>query len=81
MNSIKHEALNGVKWSSVSTMYVAFMKVLQVAILARYLEKEDFGLMGLAILVNTFCMIFVDMGLAAAAMHQTNLMKNKFSSC
>lgn len=80
MNSIKHEALNGVKWSSVSTMYVAFMKVLQVAILARYLEKEDFGLMGLAILVNTFCMIFVDMGLAAAAMHQTNLTKNKFSS-
>lgn len=80
MNSIKHEALNGIKWSSVSTVYVALMKVLQVAILARYLDKEDFGLMGLAVLVNTFCMIFVDMGLAAAAMHQTNLTKDKFSS-
>lgn len=80
MGSIKHEALNGVKWSSISTVYVALMRVLQVAILARYLEKEDFGLMGLAVLVNTFCMIFVDMGLAAAAMHQTNLTKDKFSS-
>lgn len=80
MGSIKYEALNGVKWSSVNTVYVALMKVLQVAILARYLNKEDFGLMGLAVLVNTFCMIFVDMGLAAAAMHQTNLTKKRFSS-
>lgn len=80
MGSIKHKALNGVKWSSVSTVYVALMKVLQVAILARYLDKADFGLMGLAVLVNTFCLIFVDMGLAAAAMHQTNLTKDKFSS-
>lgn len=80
MSSIKHEALNGVKWSSVSTVYVTLMKVLQMAILARYLEKEDFGLMGLAVLVNTFCMIFVDMGLAAAAMHQIYLTKDKFSS-
>lgn len=71
MGSIKHEALNGIKWSSVSTVYVALMKVLQVAILARYLDKEDFGLMGLAVLVNTFCIIFVDMGLAAAAIHGT----------
>ena len=80
MGSIKHEALSGIKWSSVSTVYVALMKVLQVAILARYLDKEDFGLMGLAVLVNTFCLIFVDMGLAAAAIHQSNLTSKKFSS-
>lgn len=80
MTSIKHEALNGIKWSSVSTVYVAVVKVLQVAILTRYIEKEDFGLMGLAVLVNTFCMIFVDMGLTAAAMHQSNLTSKKFSS-
>ena len=78
--SIRSQAISCVKWSAVSKIYMTLVSVSQVAILARYLEKEDFGLMGIAVLVNTFCGIFVDMGLSAAAMHEQDLSKHQFSS-
>lgn len=80
MADIKSQIFKGVKWSAICRFYTSFVSVLQVAILARLLSKEDFGLMGIAILVNSFCGIFVDMGLTAAAMHEPDLTKQKFSS-
>ena len=58
-DSIKSQAISGVKWSAVSKIYTSVVSVLQVAILTRFLDKEDFGLMGIAVLVNAFCSIFV----------------------
>lgn len=79
-NSIKSQAISGVKWSLISKVYSTIVSVLQVAILTRFLAKEDFGLMGIAVLVNSFCNIFMDMGLSAAVMHNQNLTKQQFSS-
>ena len=78
--SIKSQAISGVKWSAVSKIYMTVVAVLQIAILTRFLNKEDFGLMGIAILVNAFCTIFVDMGMSAAALHEKDLTKSQFSS-
>ncbi len=78
--SIKSQALNAVKWSALSKLYVSVVQLTQVAILTRFLAKEDFGLMGIAVLVNIFCGIFVDMGMSSAAMHQKGLTKQQFSS-
>lgn len=80
MEDLKSQIFTGVKWTALCRVYTSLISVLQVAILARILSKEDFGLMGIAVLVNSFCAIFVDMGLAAAAMHETDLTKEKFSS-
>ena len=78
--SIKSQAISGVKWSAVSKIYTTAVSVLQVAILTRFLDKEDFGLMGVAVLINAFCSIFVDMGMSAAALHEKELNKCQFSS-
>lgn len=80
MADLKTQAFGGIKWTAVSKVYTAVVKVLQLAILARFLTKEDFGLMGIAVLVNSFCLIFADMGMATAAMHETQLTREKFSS-
>lgn len=80
MGQLKQQALSGVKWQTTSTVYSSVVKILQVAVLARFLHKADFGLMGIAVLVNSFCSIYVDMGLSAAAMHKIDLTKREFSS-
>ena len=78
--SIKSQAISGVKWSAVSKFYTSGVSVVQIAVLTRFLAKDDFGLMGIAVLVNSFCAIFMDMGMSTAAMHEQNLSKNQFSS-
>lgn len=80
MGELKDHAISGVKWQTISTIYSTIVRVLQVAVLARFLDKSDFGLMGIAVLVNSFCSIYSDMGLSAAAMHKINLSKEEFSS-
>ena len=79
-DSIKKKAVSGVRWSATSKIVLSLVAVLQVAILTRFLEKEDFGLMGIAVLVNMFCTIFADMGMSVVAMHELNLSRERFSS-
>jgi len=80
MSELKSAAISGVKWNVLSRAYSVLVKILQVAFLTRFLAKEDFGLMGVAILVNSFCLVFTDMGLSAATMHQQDLSRQQFSS-
>ena len=80
MKTLKQEAYSGVKWNTVSGILVSIVKVLQVAILTRFLEKADFGLVGIAMLFNSFSQIFVLMGFSTVVMHEQDISKNRFSS-
>ena len=44
-------AINGVKWTSLSAVVNACAKLGQISILTRFLRKEDFGLIAIAVLV------------------------------
>lgn len=78
--TIKSQAISGLKWSAISKIITSLVSLIQVSVLARYLSKEDFGLIGIAILVNGFCGIFTDMGMATSTMYEENLTKQKLSS-
>lgn len=80
MSGLKTAAISGVKWNVISRSYSALAKVLQVAILARFISKEEFGLMGVALLVNSFCIVFANMGLSSAVLHMQDLTRKQFSS-
>ena len=80
MSELKSAAISGVKWNVISRAYSALAKMLQVAILTRFISKEEFGLMGVAILVNSFCTVFADMGLSSAVMHLQDMTRKQFSS-
>lgn len=80
MSTLKSAAISGIKWNVYSRAYSAMAKMLQVAILTRFISKEDFGLLGVAILVNSFCLVFADMGLSSAVMHLQDLTRKQFSS-
>ena len=80
MGQLKQQALSGVKWQTTSTVYSSVVKILQVAVLARLLHKADYGPMGIAELVNSFCSIYVDMCLSSSATPNIDLMKRELSS-
>lgn len=80
MAGLKKQVLSGVKWTSVERTYRALAQLLQVSILTRFLDKSDFGLIGIALLVNSFCSIYADFGLASVVMHKQDLDKKTFSS-
>ncbi len=78
--SIRDKAVNGVKWTTVSTVVIASTAILKISILARFLDKTDFGLMALVTFTMGFMQLFNDMGLSSAILHKQNISEKEYSS-
>lgn len=78
--SIKKKVILGLKWTSFSTLILALAAILKISILARFLEKSDFGLMALITFVLGFINLFSDMGLSTAILHKQKIKKKTYAS-
>ena len=78
--SLKQQALNGVKWTSVSSVIIAIIQVAQLSILARYLEASDFGLMAIVVMIVGFSTLFLDLGISASIIHRQDITHVQLSS-
>ncbi|WP_303925480.1 MOP flippase family protein [Draconibacterium sediminis] len=78
--SLRKKAVAGVKWTTIGTMGRAIFQLLQVSILTRFLPKEAFGLVAMALFIVQFSNIFIDMGMSSAILHRQNATKNEYSS-
>lgn len=78
--SIKKKAISGVKWTSASAVVASSLQLIQVAVLARFLDKDDFGLMALALFVIGISHIFIDMGISNALIHKQRVNKFQLST-
>lgn len=78
--NLKTQAVGGVKWTSVSAVVASSMQLIQVAVLTRFLDKEDFGLMAMALFVIGISRIFIDMGMSNALIHKQRINKYQLSS-
>lgn len=78
--SFKSSMVQGLKWSTLGTVGLAAFQLIQISILTRFLPKEAFGLIALAVLVVNFTNIFVEMGLTSAIFHKQDATKNQYSS-
>jgi O-antigen/teichoic acid export membrane protein len=78
--SLKQQSVSGVKWTTISTVFIAVSGVLRISILARFLEKTDFGLMALVVFVMGFMNLFMNMGLPTAILHRQNITDEEYSS-
>jgi PST family polysaccharide transporter/teichuronic acid exporter len=72
--------LNGVKWTSISTIGVALSSLIRISILTRFLNKEDFGLMAIVVFVLGVLNLFTDMGLTSAIFHKQNISRKEYAS-
>ena len=76
---IEHKTiLFGLGWSSLSTIINGLTQVLRLAILTRFLEKEDFGIVAILTFIVGVTLTFSDMGFAAAIMSQKDLKRQEF---
>lgn len=80
MDDLKGKAVNGAKWTTVSTIVTTVLQFSQLAILARLLTPEIFGLMAIVLLVNGFALAFADMGISNAIIHRQDITKSQLSS-
>ncbi len=73
-------AAKGMAWTTISTVIRSLVSILQVAILTRYLNKADFGVVAIATVFIGFSQIFLDMGISIGIMHKQDISKNQYSS-
>ncbi|WP_051285379.1 MOP flippase family protein [Aequorivita capsosiphonis] len=80
MDPIRGSVIKGVKWTTLGTMGVAICSLLRLSIMARFLDKTDFGLMALTLFILGIINLFMDMGLTSAIFHKQDISKNEYSS-
>lgn len=78
--SIRKQAISGVKWTTISTVTLTVINLLKISVLARFLDKTDFGLMALVTFVLGFMDLFMDMGLTSAILHKQKITKHEYAS-
>lgn len=74
------QAISGLKWASVEKFGRAGFQLLQISILTRFLPKEAFGLIAIALVVIGFSNIFADLGLASAILYKQDATQKEYSS-
>lgn len=78
--SLLRETAKGVAWTTAATIVRSVVSLLQVAILTRFLEKSDFGIVAIATLFLGFTQIFLDLGISAGIMHKQDTTPQQYSS-
>ena len=77
---LERKVFSGVRWTSLATIFTAAFQILQISILARFLEYSDFGLLAIVMLVIGFSQIFSDMGISSAIIHKQNVTQKQLST-
>ena len=77
---LKHQAVSGVKWNVVTTVYCTLLQILRLSVLTYLLEKSDFGLIAIAMMVISFTDIFSELGLTVAIIHKQDITEEQYSS-
>lgn len=80
MGSLKQQALSGIKWNSVAKITTDLLSVVQLMIVARYIDKADFGTMSIIHVVLGLTVMFRDLGMYAAIMHKQNITVDQYNS-
>lgn len=78
--NLKKTAFRGASWTLAGAVISAILFILRPAILTRFLEKEDFGLMAILLLVVGISHLFSDLGVSASLYSQQQISRREYSS-
>lgn len=79
-DNLKSKFIHGIKWTSLSSLFIASAQIIQLAFLSRFVSATDFGLIAISNVAVGFCYIIVDLGIGSAIIHSEGLNKKKLSS-
>lgn len=77
---IKSRAVNGVRWTVLTTVVTTVLQFVKLAVLGRLLEPAVFGLMALVYIVVGFAQLFSQMGLSEALIQRKKITHEQLSS-
>ncbi|QZT37214.1 MOP flippase family protein [Halosquirtibacter xylanolyticus] len=80
LNEGKSMLFGGLKWSSINKIMTSIFHLVQVAVLARFLDTDVFGSLAIAMVVVSFTHVFVEMGVTTALLHKQTISKVQYSS-
>lgn len=78
--SFDKKAISGVRWTSLSSIFVSVTQILQIIILSKLLDPKDFGLMAILVFLINFSQIFIDLGLSNAIIYKKEVSKLQMST-
>ena len=78
--TLRLKTFSAIRWTAAAALFKILIRILQVAVLARLLAKEDFGLMAMALVIIDFASIFSDFGLNSSFMHRRDVTEDERSS-
>jgi O-antigen/teichoic acid export membrane protein len=78
--SLRRRTFTAVRWTAAGTSFKAVLQVAQLAVLARLLAPEDYGLMAMVTVVLAFATIFSDFGVNSAFVQRRDVTQEQRSS-
>lgn len=73
-------AVKGAFWVTLSTAIRSVVTLLRIAILTRFITKEEFGIVAIASLFIDFSQIFLDLGVSSGILHKQDISSKEYSS-
>lgn len=80
MPSITKQIMSGAKWTSISTMCITIIQIVQFALLGNMMTLTEFGLVGMITTVTVFAQIVLDMGFGAALIQRDDATERQLST-
>ena len=78
--SLRTRTFTAVRWTAAGTSFKAVLQIVQLAVLARLLAPEDYGLMAMVTVVLTFATVFSDFGVNSAFVQRRDVTQEQRSS-
>jgi lipopolysaccharide exporter len=79
-STLTGQAASGVLWNGAATVVNALLQLVTLAVLARALEPESFGLMSMAVLVTGLGSVLAEAGVGNAIIHRQDATRHELSS-
>jgi len=80
MLTLKQKTISSIRWTTTAGVIQGTLRIAQIAVLARLLSPEDFGLMAIVAVVVSFAELLSDMGINSAFLQRTNVTQEQRSS-
>ena len=78
--SLMQTAIRGGQWIAFSMVCTTLLQLLKLAVLARFLAPEEFGLIAIVLIIFGFSQAFADMGISNALVHRQKISHIQLSS-
>lgn len=80
MTSLRSRAVGGLKWTTIAAIVCSVLQIAKMAVLARLIAREDFGVFATISVVLGFAEYFVEAGLGSAVIHRQSASKEELGT-